>query len=68
MKMKTNCKKPTVPCGVCGKSTTMTGTKRCDRCWELEGRIKRDPELARKILNTLVEPEKKIILSLQNGS
>lgn len=28
----------------------MTGTKRCDGCWELERRIHRDPGLARKIL------------------
>lgn len=40
----------TVPCGLCGKPTMMTGTKRCDACWELEGRIHRDPALARRIL------------------
>jgi hypothetical protein len=28
----------------------MTGTKRCDGCWELERRIHSNPELARKIL------------------
>jgi len=28
-----------IACGLCGAGTTMTGTKRCDRCWELEGRI-----------------------------
>ena len=28
----------------------MTETKRCDRCWELERRIQRDPELAKKII------------------
>jgi hypothetical protein len=28
----------------------MLGTKRCDRCWELETRIESDPALARKIL------------------
>lgn len=28
----------------------MRGTKRCDRCWELEKRIKADPDLARAIL------------------
>jgi hypothetical protein len=31
----------------------MLGTKRCDRCWELEGRIQGDPELARQILARL---------------
>jgi len=40
----------TVQCRICGKWTPMTGTKLCDRCWELETRIERDPELARKIL------------------
>jgi hypothetical protein len=43
----------TVPCGLCGVQTPMTGTERCDRCWELETRIKADPELARKILEAL---------------
>lgn len=40
----------TCPCGLCGKPTLMTGTKRCDNCWEMEGRIRRNPEIARKIL------------------
>jgi hypothetical protein len=40
----------TVPCGICGTATPMLGTKRCDRCWELEKRIHANPELARKIL------------------
>jgi hypothetical protein len=39
----------TVPCELCGDPTPMTGTKRCDRCWELERRIKSDPELAKRI-------------------
>lgn len=43
----------TVPCGLCGTSTRMTGTKRCDRCWELESRIQGNPELARRILDGL---------------
>lgn len=42
-----------VPCGICGEPTRMTATKRCDRCWELEGHIQRDPELARKILDAM---------------
>lgn len=46
----------TVPCELCSMPTPMTGTKRCDRCWELEHRIHGDPELARKILS-LVQPE-----------
>lgn len=40
----------TVPCGLCGRPTRMLGTKRCDRCWELESRIQADPKLAREIL------------------
>lgn len=41
---------PLVPCGLCSRPTTMTGTRRCDRCWELETRIRGDIDLARKIL------------------
>lgn len=40
----------TVPCEICGDQTPMAGTKRCNRCWELERRILADPELANKIL------------------
>lgn len=40
----------TVPCELCKDPTTMLGTKRCDRCWELETRIQANPQLARKIL------------------
>ena len=43
----------TCSCGLCGKPTRMTGTKRCDGCWELESRIRRDPEIARRILHDL---------------
>jgi hypothetical protein len=42
--------RPRVPCGLCGTPTPMTGTKRCDACWELEHRVQSNPELARKIL------------------
>lgn len=27
---------PTVPCETCNDPTTYTGTKRCNRCWEVE--------------------------------
>ena len=27
---------PSVPCEICGVTTNMTGTKRCDPCWEAE--------------------------------
>ena len=30
---------PTVPCETCGTPTTYTGTKRCNNCWEVEGRL-----------------------------
>jgi len=43
----------TIPCRICGEPTIMLGTKLCDRCWELEGRIKSDPEIALKILNAI---------------
>lgn len=29
----------TVPCETCGTPTHMTGTKRCDDCWEVERRL-----------------------------
>jgi hypothetical protein len=28
-----------VPCDTCGGLTTMLGTRRCGRCWELERRL-----------------------------
>ena len=42
MKM-TNCK-------WCGTETINTGTKECDRCWELRHRIEYDLELAKKMI------------------
>jgi hypothetical protein len=39
----------TVPCGICGKPTTMTGTCRCDGCWELEHRVEAQPVIALRI-------------------
>lgn len=52
MTTKVIAERPTVDCELCGNKTPMLGTKRCDRCWELETRIKHDPELARKILTS----------------
>ena len=43
-----------VPCVLCGAPTLMAGTRRCDRCWELERRIERDPHLAQKILDRVL--------------
>ena len=54
---KPNLETDEVPCDLCGRPTRMKGTKRCDRCWELETRIQHNPELARLILSTL--PAKK---------
>lgn len=42
--------KETVPCGLCGRPTPMTGTRRCDPCWELEWRVRDAPDVARKVL------------------
>lgn len=41
---------PTVACKWCGESTVMTGTRQCDRCWELSNRIEANPELAQRML------------------
>lgn len=46
-----------VACGLCGTPTRMTGTKRCDRCWELESRIHGAPKLAAKILAAFATSE-----------
>lgn len=40
----------TVPCVWCGTPTRYTGTKHCNRCHELDVRIRMDLELAEKIL------------------
>lgn len=31
--------RPTVPCMFCGEPTAMTGTKKCDGCWEVARRL-----------------------------
>lgn len=40
----------TVPCKWCEQHTSMTATKMCDRCWELDHRISGDLQLAAIIL------------------
>ncbi len=45
--------KQKIPCQWCGKSSIMMETMECDSCWELRSRIKQNPELARKILNSI---------------
>ena len=37
-------------CKWCGTETENTGTKECDRCWELRHRIEYDFELAKKMM------------------
>lgn len=46
-------KPATVPCRLCADPTTMTGTRLCDRCWELEWRIEDRPLIARRILRNM---------------
>lgn len=49
----------TVPCKHCETPTPMTGTEMCNRCWELDTRIRHNPELAVSIIEDLgytVEP------------
>lgn len=47
-----------IPCKLCGEPTKKIGTKMCDRCFELKGRIEADPELSLKILAEFVEKQK----------
>lgn len=43
-------------CDLCEQPTTNGGTKRCDRCWELERRIEADPKIAAAILARVQAP------------
>lgn len=45
----------TVPCELCSTPTTMTATKRCDACWELERMIRANPALAAKLVGGVPE-------------
>lgn len=45
--------KSPVPCKYCGEETKMEATKLCDGCWELDHRIRANPELAEKILTEI---------------
>jgi hypothetical protein len=40
-------------CRLCKGLTSMLGTKLCDNCYELEHRIRGNPDLARKILEAM---------------
>lgn len=47
-------------CKICRKrKTTMLGTKLCDICYNLESYIEIDPEVAKKILNTIESKRRK---------
>ncbi len=37
-------------CRICGQETPYTRSTLCDECWELDTVIRRNPELAAKIL------------------
>ena len=50
--MNTNCK-------ICGIPTDNNGTNLCDRCWELNNRIKTNPILALKILSGILAGNEK---------
>lgn len=41
---------PRVDCQLCCISGALASTKLCDRCWELDSRIRQDPHLAEEIL------------------
>ena len=40
-----------IPCVICGDGTTMLGTEQCDRCYELDTRIRQDLDIADRIIN-----------------
>lgn len=40
----------TTECKWCGITTDRLGTKMCDRCWELDHRIRTSIDLAKKII------------------
>lgn len=43
-------KLPTVPCKWCGTETPMLGTKMCNNCWELDGRVTRNPDTTLRMM------------------
>lgn len=40
-----------IPCAICGEGTTMLGTQHCDRCHELDARIRCDLDIAERLVN-----------------
>lgn len=43
----------TVACKLCGEPTPMLGTKMCNSCWELDKRIRMNPDIAAKIMKEI---------------
>lgn len=56
----------TTKCRLCGKPTGRPGTELCDGCWELESRIKDNPGMAARILQSLRAPEEGQVMSLKD--
>lgn len=40
-----------IPCIICNQGTTMTGTEQCDRCYELDSRIRDNLDIAERLVN-----------------
>ena len=40
-----------IPCIICNNPTIMLGTELCDRCFELDARIRDDLDIAKKLVN-----------------
>jgi hypothetical protein len=45
----------TTPCRWCGVPTRSLGTQMCDAHWELQRRIEGEPDMARRMLESLTE-------------
>lgn len=43
-----------VPCKWCGQATTAHMLKECANCWEIRTRAEVNPEVARKIIESIV--------------
>jgi hypothetical protein len=41
-----------MPCKWCGQKTNMLGTKMCDNCFEMDGRVQRSPNVALRMLRS----------------
>lgn len=47
-------------CTQCGKETELNDAELCNDCWELTGRIKRNPEKAARILHSNTTEDQRI--------